>query len=491
VSAQTLRGPDLARLARRAMLEAGFSPEFPQAVLQELPAIRQASERLRANPPPPDFRGLLWSSIDNPTSRDLDQIEFAERLPNGDIRILLGIADVDAFVPKGSAPDLHAAQNGMSIYLGIVIFPLFPSEISNNLTSLLQDQDRQAVIIDITLGARGAVSAASVSKATVRNRAKLNYDSAGAWLENAGEAPELVENMAGLADQLHLQFEAARRFHEERIRAGALEFESIEPQPVMSEQNVVGLHLERKNRARDLIENLMVATNSAIATFLESHGFPSIQRIVRTPERWPRIAALAAEQGVQLSAEPDAAALAKFLAQRRRDDPEHFADLSLAIVKLIGAAEYVVIAKGKETEGHFGLAVHDYTHATAPNRRYPDLVTQRLLKAAIAGAPPPYSIDELEEIVARCNDRAKAARKIERLMRKIVAATFLSGCIGQMFDALVTGVSPKGTYVRVNDPPVEGRIVRGETGLDVGQKIRVRLTGTIPERGFIDFARAN
>jgi exoribonuclease-2 len=491
VSDQSVRGrPNLPLLARNAMLEAEFSPEFPEAVLQELPAIKQASDRLRANPPAPDLRGLLWSSIDNPASRDLDQIEFAERRPNGDIRILLGIADVDALVAKGSAADLHAAQNGMSIYLGVVTFPLFPPEISNDMTSLLQDQDRQAVIVDVTLDARGTVSAASVSRGTVRNRAKLNYDSAGLWLENKGKAPELVQNTPSLADQLHLQFDAAKQFHEERIRAGALEFESIEPQPVMEGQNVTGLQLERKNRARDLIENLMVATNSAIATFLESRGSPSIQRIVRTPERWPRIAALAAEQGTQLPAAPDAVALAGFLARRRRDDPEHFADLSLAIVKLIGAAEYVVIAKGKETEGHFGLAVHDYTHATAPNRRYPDLVTQRLLKAAITGAPAPYSVDELEEIVARCNDRAKAARKIERLMRKIVAATFLSGRIGETFDALVTGASPKGTYVRVNNPPVEGRVVRGEAGLDVGEKLRVRLLETIPERGFIDFARA-
>lgn len=492
MSDRTFHGaPNLSMLARRAMVDAGFLPEFPQAVVQELSAIRHAFDRLRANPPPPDFRGLLWSSIDNPTSRDLDQIEFAERLPNGDIRILLGIADLDAFIAKGSAADLHAAQNGMSIYLGVVTFPLFPPEISNDMTSLLQDQDRQAVIIDMTLDARGSVSVASVSTATVRNRAKLNYDSAGAWLENTGKAPELVENTSGLADQLHLQFDAAKQFHEERIRAGALELESIEPQPVMAGQTVVGLNLERKNRARDLIENLMVATNSAIATFLESRGFPSIQRVVRTPERWPRIVALAAEQGTQLPTTADAVALAEFLARRRRDDPEHFADLSLAIVKLIGVAEYVVIAQGTETEGHFGLAVHDYTHATAPNRRYPDLVTQRLLKAASAGAPSPYSVDELEEIVARCNDRAKAARKIERLMRKIVAATFLIGRVGETFDALVTGVSPKGTYVRVNNPPVEGRVVRGEAGLDVGEKVRVRLIETIPERGFIDFVCAN
>ncbi|MDP9005110.1 MAG: ribonuclease catalytic domain-containing protein, partial [Verrucomicrobiota bacterium] len=337
-------GPDLPLLARQAMLEAGFSPEFPPAVLEELPAIRQASDRIRSNPPAPDLRGLLWSSIDNPTSRDLDQIEFAERLPNGPVRILLGIADVDALVPKGSAADLHAAQNGMSIYLGVVTFPLFPPEISNDMTSLLQDQDHQAVIVDMTLDAAGTMSAATVSRATVRNRAKLNYDSVGAWLEKTGEAPALVKNMPGLADQLHLQSDAAKQLHEERIRAGALEFESIEPQPVMAGPNVTGLQLERKNLARDLIENLMVATNSAIATFLESRGFPSIQRVVRTPERWPRIVALAAEHGAQLPSTPDAVKLAEFLAQRRRDDPEHFPDLSLAIVKLIGAAEYVVIA---------------------------------------------------------------------------------------------------------------------------------------------------
>jgi len=492
VSDRTFRGGlNLSILAHQAMIEAGFSPDFPEAAWQELPAIRQAANRLRAAPPSPDFRGLLWSSIDNPSSRDLDQIEFAERLSNGNIRILLGIADVDALVPKGSASDLHAAQNGMSIYLGVVTFPLFPPEISNDMTSLLQDQDRQAVIVDITLDARGAVSAASVSSGTVRNRAKLNYDSAGAWLENGGKAPELVQNTPGLPEQLHLQFEAARQFHEERIRAGALEFESIEPQPVMEGEHIAGLSLERKNRARDLIENLMVATNSAIAIFLESRGFPSIQRVVRTPERWPRIVELAAQLGARLPAAPDAVALAEFLARRRRDDPEHFADLSLAMVKLIGAAEYVVVDKGREPEGHFGLAVHDYTHATAPNRRYPDLVTQRLLKAAIGGEPPPYSVGELEEIAARCNDRARAARKMERLMRKIVAATFLSGRIGETFDALVTGVSPKGTYARVSNPPVEGRVVRGEAGLDVGEKVRVRLIGTNPERGFIDFVRAN
>ena len=483
--------PNLQAAARAAMIEAGFAPDFPASVLAELPALRARADKLATHPPAPDMRSILWSSIDNPTSRDLDQIEFAERLPDGRIRILLGIADVNVLVPKGSAADLHAAQNGMSIYLGVATFPLFPPEISNDMTSLLQDQDRQAVVVDFTVDGKGVLSASSVSSATVRNHAKLDYGPTGAWLDNSGKAPELVEKIGDLGKQLRLQFEAAERFHDERIRSGALEFESIEPQPVMAGQTITGLIIEKKNQARELIENLMVATNSAIALFLESRGFPSIQRIVRTPERWPRIVALAAEDGAHLPAAADASALAGFLADQRRTDPDRFADLSLAIVKLIGAAEYVVVQKGQPTEGHFGLAVHDYTHATAPNRRYPDLITQRLLQAAIKGEVVPYSIDELEKIVTVCNERASAARKIERLLRKIAAATLFSSRIGETFDAIVTGVSPKGTYVRVINPPIEGRVVRGEAGMDVGERVRVKLIGTVPERGFIDFARAN
>jgi exoribonuclease-2 len=466
------------------MLDAGFAPDFPAEILHELPA--QTAKGTAAGVR--DLQSLLWSSIDNAESRDLDQIEVAESLPNGDIRILLGIADVDALAPKGSPMDLHAARNTTSVYLGVETFPLFPAELSNDLTSLLEDRERLAVVIDLTIDAEGRVGSVRIDRARVRNRAKLDYEEGGAWLENAGPLPG---SLPGLAEQLKLQATAAGRLHAERIRAGALEFESIEPRAVVHDGEVIELALRRKNGARTVIENLMVAANSAMATYLESRGWPSIQRVVRTPERWPRIVAIAAERGERLPPRPDSVALAEFLDRSRSADPEGFADLSLAIVKLIGAGEYVVVRSASEPFSHFGLAVQDYTHATAPNRRYPDVITQRLLKAAIAGEPCPYSAEDLEQIALHCNERAKAARKVERQMRKVAAASFLSGRLGEEFEAIVTGASPKGTFVRVKDPPVEGRVVQGEAGMDVGDKVRVRLVATAPERGFIDFVRTS
>lgn len=480
------RHVDLQAIAQQAMLDAGFTPDFQPDALQ------QAALAATSAPPPAssqrDLRELLWSSIDNVTSRDLDQIEVAQRNGN-EIRVSIGIADVDALVPKGSPADLHAAQNATSIYLGVRTFPMLPPEFSNDRTSLLQDADRRAVVMEFTVNEGGQIGAADVSIASVRNHAKLNYEEVGAWLENTGAAPAAVAQSQALTDQLHLQAEAAERFHEERLRSGALEFESIEPQPVMAGQEIASLALQRKNRARDLIENLMVSTNTAMARFLETRGIASIQRVVRTPERWPRIVELAKQYGTDLPANADAVALAKFLADRRRADAEHFPDLSVAIVKLIGAAEYVVVRDAHDVQGHFGLAVQDYTHSTAPNRRYPDLVIQRLLKAAIANAPTPYSIPELEQIALHCNERAAAARKVERLMRKVAAATFLEHRAGETFPGIVTGASPKGVFVRINQPPAEGRVIRGEAGLDVGDKTRVRLLGTVPAKGFIDFAR--
>ncbi len=480
------RPVDLQAIAQQAMLDAGFTPDFQPEVLQQ--AALAASFTPSPAPGQRDLRELLWSSIDNVTSRDLDQIEVAQRIGN-EIRVSIGIADVDALMPKGSPADLHAAQNATSIYLGVRIFPMLPPEFSNDRTSLLQDQDRRAVVMEFTVSEDGQIGAADVSVASVRNRAKLNYEEVGAWLENNGAAPAAVAQNPALNDQLHLQSEAAERFHEERLRSGALEFESIEPQPVMAGQEITSLALQRKNRARDLIENLMVSTNTAMAKFLEARGIASIQRIVRTPERWPRIVELAKQYGTELPAIADAVALAKFLADRRRADAEHFPDLSVAIVKLIGAAEYVVVRDAHDVQGHFGLAVQDYTHSTAPNRRYPDLIIQRLLKAAITNAPTPYSVPELEQIALHCNERAAAARKVERLMRKVAAATFLEHRAGETFPGIVTGASPKGVFVRINHPPAEGRVIRGESGLDVGDKTRVRLLGTVPARGFIDFAR--
>jgi VacB/RNase II family 3'-5' exoribonuclease len=470
------------------MCAAGFAPDFPADVLEETRAL-DLKVAVSSSAAVPDLRSLEWSSIDNVESRDLDQIEVAEQLPTGEIRISIGIADVDSLVPKGSATDLHAASNAISVYTGVATFPLFPPEVSNDLTSLLEGQDRLAVVIGFNVAKSGRVSEVSVRQGLVCNQARVDYEAVGAWLESVATAPPLRAASPWLSAQLPLQDEAANRLHEERIRAGALEFESIEPRPIMQQGAVVGLALQRKNRARALIENFMVAANSAIATFLEARGWPSLQRVVRTPERWARIVALAAERGERLPEIADSVALAEFLTRSHRTAPEQFADLSLAIVKLIGAGEYVVVRNAEESFGHFGLAVHDYAHATAPNRRYPDLITQRLMKAALAGEQCPYTCAELEQIAAHCNERGSAARKVERQIRKVAAASFLSSRVGETFDAIVTGASKKGTYVRVKNPPVEGRVVQGAAGLDVGEKVRVRLVATDPERGFIDFAR--
>lgn len=468
------------------MVDTGFVPDFPAGASRELDSLaRETSARAESVH---DLRSMLWSSIDNKESQDLDQIEVAEQLANGDIRVLIGIADVDSRVPKGSALDQHAAQNTTSVYTGVTTFPLFPPEISNNLTSLLEDSDRLAVIIDLTIAVDGRVSAVIVNRALVRNRAKLAYEAVGNWLENVGPAPERVRSSPELAEQLRLQATASERLHTERLRGGALEFETVEPQPVMRDGGVVALELREKNKARMLIENLMVAANSAMATYLERRGWPTLERVVRTPERWPRIVAIAAEHGERLPETPDSVALAAFLEKSRRAHPETFVDLSLAIVKLIGAGEYVVVHDANEPFIHFGLAVQDYTHATAPNRRYADLITQRLLKAALAGGPCPYSAEELGQIAGQCNDRARAARKVDRQMRKVAAASLLSDCIGATFEAIVTGASPKGVFVRVKNPPVEGRVVRGEAGMDVGGRVRVRLLATDPQRGYVDFA---
>jgi VacB/RNase II family 3'-5' exoribonuclease len=481
---------DLREMARRAMIENGFVPEMPPGVAHQL-------QTLESNPPGDlndesirDLRSLLWSSIDNSDSRDLDQIEFAERLPGGDIRLMIGIADVDAFVPKGSAIDRHALENTTSIYTGVRTFPMLPEQLSNDTTSLLEDVDRLAVVIELVVDTEGEVRSNDVYRALVRNHAKLVYGPVGAWLEGGAPAPPKVSEVEGLSEQLRLQDEATERLRALRRRNGALNLETIEAKPVTVDGRVVDLVRTEHNRARDLIESFMVAANSEMAEFLEAEGWPSIRRVVRTPERWPRIVEIARSFGDNLPDEPDSRALAAFLTRRRADDPEHFPDLSLSIVKLMGPGEYAVERAGADGEGHFGLAVHDYTHSTAPNRRYADLITQRLLKAVVAHRVAPYTEAELRDIAERCTEREDAARKVERLMRKVAAAVLLGERIGETFDAIVTGVSAKGTFVRLISPPADGRVVRGEQGMDVGDKVRVLLLSTEPERGFIDFARA-
>jgi exoribonuclease-2 len=432
---------------------------------------------------------LLWSSIDNYDSLDLDQLEYCERGRNGDIMVKIAIADVDAYVPKQSKTDLHAAHNGTSVYTGVETFPMLPDKLSKGITSLLPGQDRQATVIEYTVLTDGSFRPGEVYRALVSNRGKLVYEEIGDWLEGTSPIPPAVREIPGLKDQLQLQTEAMRRLKKNRREQGALELNTIEAQAIVGEDGIVrDLVIQRQNMARCLIEEFMVAANGTMVTFLGNAGIPMIQRVVRIPKYWDEIVSTAATLGETLPAEPDAKALAKFLIQQKAADPERFPDLSLTVIKLLGPGEYVMLEPGSEPYGHFSLAVTDYTHATAPNRRYVDLINQRLIKSVLDGTPGPYTQEELVDRSAWLTSREKGSKKVERFMRKAAAAVLLQHRIGESFDALVTGASEKGTYVRLITPPAEGRILQGERGLTVGQKVRVRLLKTDPYNGFIDFA---
>ncbi|MGI8546042.1 MAG: RNB domain-containing ribonuclease [Gemmatimonadaceae bacterium] len=473
---------DLRAEAHQAMLTNGFLPDIPPAVTTE---AASASDVAADEAEILDLRQLPWSSIDNDSSRDLDQLEVAERLDGGDVRVRVAIADVDATVTRGSATDTFAAANAVSVYTGVVTYPMLPERLSTNLTSLGQGDVRASVVIEFVVTSDGTIRSHSVYRARVENHAKLAYNSVGAWLDGHGDLP--ASATPEIQDQLHLQDSVAHLLRALRARAGALDLETIEAQPVVHADDTIDIELVRKTRASNLIEDFMIAANVTMAQFLDEHNSPTIRRIVRTPDRWNRIVALAAGMGTTLPQQPDSAALEAFLAGQRAADPDHFADLSLAVVKLIGPGEYALHTPGSPDAGHFGLATHDYTHSTAPNRRFADLVTQRLLKAVLAGKQPPYSNDELSQIAQHCTERENAARKVERQVRKDVAAVSMMNRVGQSFDAIVTGASPKGTYVRLIAPPIEGRVVRGEQGMDVGERVRVKLLSTDPKRGFIDF----
>jgi exoribonuclease-2 len=479
---------NLRAAARQAMLDRGFRPDFEPAVEAELAALRRTPD-----PAPSrgvrDLRSLLWSSIDEVESRDLDQIEVAEALPGGDTRVRVAIADVDSLVPARSAIDAHAGWNTTSVYTGVAIFPMLPEDLSTDLTSLGEGVDRRSMVIDLVVAADGSTRDHDVYPAVVHNHAKLDYDAVGAWLEERGPAPPKLAASPELAAQLRLQDAAAQLLRGRRYERGALPLETIEARPEMDGEAVKGLVVKAKNRARQLIEDFMVAANVAMAAFLEEHHSPWIGRVVRIPQRWGRIVELAQQLGDDLPLEPSARALAEFLDRQHAKDPLRFPDLSLAVVKLLGSGDYVLQTPGQPNEGHFGLAVDDYTHSTAPNRRYADLVTQRLLKGVLAGGGQPYDDSALSAIALRCTEREDEANRVERQVRKQAAAVLLADRVGASFDALVTGASPKGTWVRILQPPVEGRVMRGEEGLDVGDKVRVRLIGTDPFRGFIDFAR--
>ncbi len=478
---------DLQAIAKDIVRQHGFEPDFSPAVGQQLAQLRANPPAIAAGGDVRDLRQLLWSSIDNDTSRDLDQIEVAEQLSNGDIKVLVGIADLDSFIAKGTAIDQHAARETTTVYAGVRNFPMLPEELSTGKTSLLENQDRLSVVTEFVVDGDGHVKASNVYRAVVRNRAQLQYNSMGAWLEGTGPAPAKVVASADLQAQLHLQDEAAQKLRKRRYDNGALNIESEELLPQILNEQVVGVENQQKNHATELIEDFMIAVNGVVARMLEKVS--SLRRIVKEPKRWDRIVQLAATYGEKLPAGPDSKALNNFLIKRKAADPDHFADLSLAMVKLIGPGEYVLERPGDPAPGHFGLAVQDYTHSTAPNRRFPDIVTQRIVKALMAGRQNPYSDSELSAIATNCTEKQDAARKVEREMSKRIAAVALQKRIGSLFDAIVTGVTPSGTFVRVLQPRVDGLLAQGQQGLDVGDRVRVKLIRTDVQHGYIDFAR--
>jgi VacB/RNase II family 3'-5' exoribonuclease len=479
---------NLPAIARQVMAARGFEPDFPPETKQQLADISAHPPQLGPSSTVRDLRNLLWSSIDNDTSKDLDQIEVAERLPNGDVKIMIGIADVDAFVPKDSPIDQHAKRETTSVYTGVTIFPMLPNELSTGASSLLPDVDRPAVVTEFVVNAAGELGSSNVYRAIVRNKAQLTYNAVGAWLEGSAPAPPKLAASPDLQTQLKLQDQVAQALRKLRHEHGALNLDTSEVVPLLVNGSVVDLAKATKNHATDLIEDFMVAANGVVARLLEK--ISSLRRIVKTPLHWDGLVRLAAEQGEKLPPDPDSKELNDFLLKRKAADPDHFADLSLATIKLIGPGEYVLERPGDPSQGHFGLAVPDYTHSTAPNRRFADVVTQRLIKATLDGKPNPYSDNDLAAIALNCTQKGDAARKVERDMSKRLEAVAMAHRIGEIFDAIVTGTTPKGTFVRVLQPNMEGLLTDGAQGLNVGDRLRAKLTRTDAQHGFIDFVRA-
>jgi len=483
--------PDLETIARRAMREKGLIVDFPAPARQQadrcrdLGAVPDKSGRLA------DLRDLPWTSIDNDDSLDLDQLEVA--FPEDkEYRLLVAVADVDVYVGAHSPIDVAARVNTTSVYTGVKNFPMLPDRLSYDLTSLLAGKSRRAMVVEMRISADGQITGRRIFPALVQNKAKLCYDAVAVWLEGKAGAPGPLAREKELRLQVETQDRLARLLRRVRMAAGALEFATLETRIEMAaDGRVKRIVSRRQNRAERIIEELMVACNQSTAAFLAARGLPVFSRVVREPERWPRIVELAATYHSHLPADPDAKALSGFLRKARQARPDAFTDLSLAVIKLIGRGEYHVLPGGRIPEGHFGLALNHYAHSTAPNRRYPDLVTQRLLKAALAGAEKKaYSLPQLQSLAVRCTQQEDAANKVERQVKKCAAAELLEDQRGCLFSALVTGSSDKGTWVRIKNPPVEGKLVRGGQRLKVGDRLRVRLLSTDVEKGFIDFAKA-
>jgi VacB/RNase II family 3'-5' exoribonuclease len=477
----------LQKIARRAMLERGMLPDFSPAALAELNAIRMPA--LSAGPSTRDLQNLLWCSIDNDDSYDLDQLTVAESLSGDGVKVLVAIADVDALVKINSALDQHARHNTTSIYTDAQTFPMLPEKLSSDLTSLKYASDRSAVVIEMIISKEGSLQNADVYGARVRNQAKLAYNSVAAWLDGNGPMPPAIGAVPGLAENIRLQDLVAQKMKTFRHDHGALTLETVEARLVFDDGTLLDVEPETKNRAKDIIEDFMIAANGVTARYLDAKKMPSLRRVVRTPKRWDRIMELASDHRFKLPVTPESKALEAFLAQAKAADPLRFPDLSVSVIKLLGAGEYVVLQPGAKPYGHFGLAVRDYSHSTAPNRRYPDIISQRLLKSALGGHPLPYKGDELEELAKHCTEKEDDAKKIERRVRKSAAALLLEDRIGEHFDAIVTGAADKGTWVRLLNPPIEGRLARGFEGMDVGIRLRVELISVDVERGYIDFKR--
>lgn len=476
----------LQEMARQAMIDQGLKPDYDRDVDQQVAAIKGAADA-HGDASIRDLRKLPWCSIDNDDSRDLDQLTFAEATKDG-TRVLIAVADVDALVKKDSPVDRHARHNTTSVYTAARVFAMLPERLSTDLTSLNEGEDRLALVVELPVR-DGHVGDGTVYRGLVHNHAKLAYNRVAAWLDGKEEIPEKVKRVQGLEETLRLQDKTADSMRDRRHELGALDLETIEAKPVIQDGKVTELRREPRNNARLLIEDFMIGANGVMARYIERKGLSSIRRIVRSPERWDRIEKIAEELGERLPPEPDARALEEFLRRRRKADPMRFPDLSLSIVKAMGAGEYVLEKAGEDTGGHFGLAVQDYAHSTAPNRRYPDLITHRIVKAALAGKPMPYTDAELSQLADHCTNQEDAANKVERQVRKSAAAMLLESRVGDRFDGVVTGASSKGTWARVFNPPVEGKIVHGEEGLDIGDRVRVKLIKVDPDRGHIDFVR--
>jgi len=477
---------ELKAVAARVLLENGFEPEFSADAQRQTAAISAAPADA---PGVRDLRDLLWCSIDNDDSKDLDQLSVAEPLNGGSVKVLIAIADVDSLVPKDSPIDDHASTNTTSIYTAAGIYPMLPEKLSTDLTSLLQDKERLAMVAELVVSADGAIAESVIYRALVLNRAKLAYSSVAAWLDGKAPPPPALQAVTGLDEQLRIQDGVAQLLRRKRHERGALSLETRGARAKFDGSMLSDLRVEEKNRAQELIEDLMIAANSATARFLKSRRFPSLRRVLKAPARWDRIVTIAREAGGTLPPEPDAVALDDFLREQRQARPDEFPDLSLSVVKLLGSGEYMLELPDDPASGHFGLAVRDYTHSTAPNRRFPDLLTQRLLKAAMSGGTSPYSEDELRDLAAHCSEQEKDASKIERQINKSAAALLLASRVGEQFSGVVTGASEKGTWVRVEHPYAEGKIVRGFEGLDVGDRVRVKLEHVDSDRAFIDFSR--